>query len=443
MSTSPIELGRQGVSLVATPPTAPGRTRATTLLDALRERVTTTPGRLVLIALAVVASAVLFGVVATGAEHSRAQAAQAARSQTEPLLVQAATLYTALSDANATVTTTFLKGGLEPPGLRAHYLNDLRIASDSLATLTREVAVPAGARSAIRTVTEQLPVYSGLVEAARADNRQGFPVGAAYLRRASTLLTGTILPNADRVYATEAQRLNADYGTGTGTGTLVALIVAIVAALGLLIGAQVYVAGLSHRTLNLGMLVATLVLAAVSIWAVIGFIGEQNALARARRASDAVEVLSATQVMLSRAQSDQSLTLVNRGSDQTDPIDFKRVTRILGGLLSEANTLAQVPQSSMLNDLQAYEAQTNRVSALQLKGQLPEAIGQSGVAGATARQLNASLAAQIANAQDRFAVAASDATSSMSGLVFAIPLLTAIAALLALAGLRPRLEEYR
>src|SRR5262245_34308174 len=137
---------------VATMPLAPARTRASSRLDALRERVATTPGRLTLIAVAVVASAVFFGAIATGAEHSRAHAAQVARSQTEPLLGSAATLYTTLSDANATVTTTFLKGGLEPPALRARYVHDLRFASDSLATLTREVGRSPQARSAIRTI---------------------------------------------------------------------------------------------------------------------------------------------------------------------------------------------------------------------------------------------------------------------------------------------------
>ena len=63
----------------------------------------------------VVAGVLCFGVVATLAVHSRSKAANAARTQTEPLLVQAVTLYDSLSDANATATTTFLTGGLRRP----------------------------------------------------------------------------------------------------------------------------------------------------------------------------------------------------------------------------------------------------------------------------------------------------------------------------------------
>jgi hypothetical protein len=405
----------------------------------------------VLIAAVVVASALCFGVIATGAERSRVQAAQAVRTQTEPLLVQAATMYTALSDANATATTTFLRGGLEPPALRARYLQDLRVASDSLATLTREVGGSADTRTAVRTVTEQLPVYSGLVETARANNRQGFPVGAAYLRNASQLLTATILPNADRLYAIESSRLSAGYSTGMGALALVILILAVVVSLGLLILAQVYVARLSRRNLNLGMLLATGVLVAVSIWAVAGLIREQNALARGRRSSDSVEVLSATKVLFSRAQSDQSLTLVNRGSDETDPTDFRVVMRALApprGLLGEVTALARgagttAAANRLVTSFVGYRVQTAQVAALEKSGQLSEAIKRASSVSSIADRLNRGLAAQIAGAQARFALDAAGATSALSGLSFAIPVLSIFAAALALIGLRPRLGEYR
>jgi hypothetical protein len=396
-----------------------------------------------MIAALIVAAAVSFGVIATAAQRSRAQAAQAVRSETEPLLVHAATMYTALSDANATVTATFLKGGLEPPALRARYLRDLRTASRSLATLTSEVGASSDARAAVTTIGEQLPAYSGLVETARANNRQGLPVGAAYLRAASELLTRTILPQADRLYSIEAQRLSDNYGTGTASAALIVLILAIVVALVLLIVAQVYVARISRRNLNVGMALATVVLLGVSIWAVIGFIGEQNALARARRDSDAVEVLSATKVLLSRAQSDQSLTLVNRGSDETDPLDFAAVTKALAPLLAEVRSVGAGHAADTMAAYDSYKAQAKRVLALENSGELPSAIARSSQANSIADGLNGNLAAQIAAAQARFKHSAASATSSLSGLLIVLPVVAVVVAVLALLGLRPRLEEYR
>lgn len=193
------------------------------------------------------------------------------------------------------------------------------------------------------TISQQLPVYSGQIEAARANNRQGLPIGAAYLRQASELLTGTILPQADHLYATEAKRLADDYGTGTSTVALLGLIIVAVLMLVLLGATQLYLARTTRRILNVPLLLATLVLLAVSIWAVVGFIGEQDALGTARHDSDSVEVLSASRVLLARAQSDQSLTLVNRGSDVIDPVDLTAVMRMLSpgnGLLGAVSTLS-------------------------------------------------------------------------------------------------------
>ena len=81
----------------------------------LRGRLLTTPGRLALASILVVAGAAVCAIVTTTAERSVQRASYAAGGQTKPLLVQAVTLYTALSDANATATATFLTGGLEPP----------------------------------------------------------------------------------------------------------------------------------------------------------------------------------------------------------------------------------------------------------------------------------------------------------------------------------------
>ena len=125
-----------------------GQTRTAALWRRLRRRAITTPGKLGLVSMLVVA--LCFGVLATLAVRSRSDAAKAARTQTEPLLVQAVTLYSSLSDANATAITTFLTGGLEPAQQRAHYLQDLRLATESLTTLTREVSGSSMARAAVR-----------------------------------------------------------------------------------------------------------------------------------------------------------------------------------------------------------------------------------------------------------------------------------------------------
>lgn len=439
------------VAPVAVSPRADASGRLSRRFGLLRERTTTTPGRLALVSVLIVAGATTFGVIATSAERSRARAATAVSSQTEPLLVQAEILYTTLSDANATATTTFLNGGPEPPTRRAQYLRDLQVASDSLAALAQEVGGSPQAQAAVRTITEQLPLYAGLIDTARTNNRQGRPVGAAYLRQASTLLTSTILPAADRIYATEATRLGGDYGSGTSPVALVVLILMTLAALALLIAAQGYLSQVSRRTINIPMFAGTLVLLVASAWATVSLLSEQSSLKDARRGSDSVELLSAARVLLSRAQTDQSLTLVNRGSDETDPRDLKLVMATLApggklGWLPTSRSAAMGPSTSrILGEFDGYRSEVNRIIGLGDTAGVFVAIqrASSPQSRTIADRLNRDVETRIAGMQRRFATSAADATGALSGLTPGIPLLTALGAGLALLGLRERLGEYR
>jgi hypothetical protein len=417
----------------------------------VRERLATTPGRLVLISISVIVGAVVFGAVATGAEQSRERAAKAARSQTELLLAQATSLYTSLSDANATVGTGLLSGGLETEASRQRYQRDLVVATNALSQLTREAGTAATASVALGTIADQLPVYSGLIETARANNRLGYPIGAAYLRGAATVMT-SMLQAADHLYRTEAGRLDDDYRTGSATSTLITFAVASAIALILLVLAQWYVARISRRILNVPMVVATFAVAAVSVWGVIGLVNEQNALETAQRnGSDSVEALSAATVLLSRAQGDLSLALVSRGTDTRDPLDFKLVSGVLGrpgGVFAEIASLGRRTGTTAATmradaDYAAYQAQANQITNLEETGQTKAAIAGVQDASNISEQLSSDLGGQIGAAQARFKRSAADATSALDGLAFAIPLITVLAALLALVGLRQRINEYR
>jgi hypothetical protein len=176
-------------------------------------------------------------------------------------------------------------------------------------------------------------------------------------------------------------------------------------------------------------------LLAVSVWAVIGLVSQQNALSTAqRRGSDSVELLSAANVLLSRAQGDLSLALVNRGTDQTDPRDFARVRQEL-----TSSGLANLVGSGF----PAYLALAKRLQGLESDGQLQPAINLAPAAGDIADNLNRGLQSRIDAAQKRFESSAADASSALSGLGLAIPLVTALAGVLVVLGLRQRINEYR
>jgi hypothetical protein len=428
-------------------------------IEELRARSSTTPGRLRLAAALVVAGAIVFGALAASAVSARSQAAHSVETDTEPLLVTAEGLYASLSDADATAATTFLTGGLEPPARRERYAGDVRTASGRLATLARQAGGSAQTRAAVRTLATQLPLYSGLVEIARTDNRQGFPVGAAYLRQASTLMREQLLPAAGRLYEVEARRLSGDYRSGVSAGTLLAVIAVVCAMLGLLAAVQVYLARLTHRTFNVPTGLATALVLALGAWMIVGLIGEQNALGRAQRTgSDPVQVLSAVRILALRAQGDEGLALVARGGGEASLTDLDAVTRRLGSSGEPASLLGAAAEIARRSDSAAaidrlsatfarYLAVHRRVVALETNGRFNDAVNLA--VGPRAEELslsdalNSDLVQEISAAQRRFGSAAGDATSALGGLWLAIGLLSVLFAGLALNGVLQRLEEYR
>ena len=422
---------------------------------ALRARLRTTPGRLRLAAVVLALAAVAFGVAMATAAASRKEAADAVAARTEPLLVEADGLYASLSDADATATTTFLIGGLEPVSRRRRYVADLASASARLTSLTEQVGGSAEARGAVATVADRLPVYSGLIEAARANNRQGQPVGAAYLRRASAIMHDAILPAAARLYEIEARRLDADYGSSTSATGYVALAVAGSLLLALLVVTQLGLARFTHRILNVPLVLATVLLVAVGIWVLVAFVSAQNALSDAqRKGSDSVQVLSAVRFLALRAQRDEGLALVARGGDTQDQKDFDTVMRTLapagpGGLLGEASRLAARAGSTagidrLRSTLVAYEGVHRRVVGASSASRFTDAnrIFTDDETPISDR-LDRDLKGQVATAQGRFARSARSATSALGGLALGIAVLAASIAVLAVAGLAKRIGEYR
>ena len=92
--------------------------------------------------------------------------------------------------ADAVASSSYLVGGQEDPAQRQDYLDQIAASSDGLIEISNrvdsEAAAPLARASAL------LSQYVGLVEQARSNNRQGFPVGAAYQRQANTVMSSDV-----------------------------------------------------------------------------------------------------------------------------------------------------------------------------------------------------------------------------------------------------------
>ena len=172
---------------------------------------------------------------------------------------------------------------------------------------------PQAAR-AIAAIAASLPVYSGLVETARANNRQGFPVGAAYLRDASNLMRGRILPPP--ATSTGSSRAGSTTTSAAATRAAGSTRPARARPGPRRADRRAGAAGPPNpaRCSTSGLVAATALVVVLGAWLTIVMVRAGNARRDAQRTgSDSVQVLSAARILALRAQADESLALVARG----------------------------------------------------------------------------------------------------------------------------------
>jgi hypothetical protein len=140
----------------------------------------TTPGKLRVSRMVLVLGILLAGGVALFAANVRVETTRDIAEHLEPLNAHVTTLYRSLADADTTVAAGFLAGRVEPSQVRARYDMDLDLATGSLAQAGIQTGPEQATAVRITDITRQLPIYAGLVERARTNNRQGLTVGVAY-----------------------------------------------------------------------------------------------------------------------------------------------------------------------------------------------------------------------------------------------------------------------
>jgi hypothetical protein len=405
---------------------------------ALRPRGTSrrsTPQRLQLLSSAVIALGVvvaLVGVVTFGVLASLLGRAQADTAQ----LVRVQSIETNLLSADASATNAFLVGGLEPAAQRATYDRALNDTSALIAQAAR--AQPADA-AALAVLNQQVLDYDAAIEQARANNRQGFPVGAQYLRLASGQLRSAALPVLDELVAANAER--ADQRMSVGWGYLFPVVCLL--ALAALVAAQLELARRFHRRINPGLLAASVVLLLALVGSLIGMSVLRSHVESTRNGSFAVvNAAAGARIGANNAKANESLTLIARGSGQS----FEQAWADAGQRVQSELDVLDAPPLTAAWD--GYTAVHRAIRKLDDGGRWDQAVQQATGSGAT-------------SANARFSVLDSGLTETLQsnsgatttalgrerpGLVVAalVGLLAGLAAaLLGRRGVAARLREYR
>ncbi len=383
----------------------------------------TTPGWLRVTTVVVVVLAAVAGTVGGLALVSRAHAVGIARQTAEPLVVDAQTAVVELSGANTTVAGGFLSGPVLPVAAQAGFENDLAQAITSLTAASQRAGVGSRVTGYLQTIDTDLPVYAGIVATAEADNRQGDPVGAAYLAEANHLMEAGILPAASSLYGAEQAGLAGDDRRAITSAPVIALVIVLIILLCTLVYLQVGLVRRFRRLLNPGCLVATFAGLTLVAWLVLAVSAEGSAISQAnQRGTNPLQVLTHTRILASEARADDELTLVTRDSDPTYQRSFKsadvQLLAQLGPGPSSWTTAESQADQAGADIWQSYDLAHNRVRADDNAGDLSEAVTVDQLESSPdAASVDTALADGVDSAVASFATSANAARSDLSDLI--------------------------
>jgi len=427
----------------------------------------TTPARLRLLVALLILLSLAWGVLAALTADQHASAAADVVAVSEPLSLDAEQIYTSLSDADATAANAFLAGGLEPAKARQRYQADITqaairieaasalVGSSAARTqlpghLTKQASAAGTAvGDDLAILSGQLPAYTDEVGTARADNRLGLPLGAAYLREASGLLRETLLPAASDIYIRESTLLTSASAQATG---LPLIVVAAIAGLGLgyvLFRSSRWLSRHTHRVVNYGLLLAALAGLVSLVWLVAAFVvGRGDLLHAQQQGSAPAQAFARAEVAALQAHADESLTLIDNGGDDSYQKDYLAQQKLLGpgsGTLLAAVQATGGPGTDVAAQARAWYQAHAALRAKDGGGSHGAAVQSAlnGDAATSFARLSTTLSQGIDDHQAVFAASARSGRDAFTGLAVGMIVASLVMVGGCAWGLSRRLAEYR
>lgn len=253
---------------------------------------------------------VLFGILGAMFQLLAWQATGRAADNTEQL-VRVQQIQSSLFRADALATNAFLTGGLEQAEQREEY-------DAAIDEVLRGIADAAEAQPADRAVLADLntavSAYVAGITQARDNNRQGFPIGAQYLRQAGSTLRSEAVPMLDALVAANTSRAEDEMD---GQNTLPLFLVGV-AALVVLWWVNRQLARRFRRRFNVGLVVAGLAIALVTLIGVVASANKSGDNDDLRAGSlDLAINESSARTAANDAKAAESARLIARGSGAT------------------------------------------------------------------------------------------------------------------------------
>jgi hypothetical protein len=409
----------------------------------------TTPGRILALGAVLAMLGVLSAFATSSTIDHRQRALTTVLDHTEPLSFAAGELYTTLSVADAAAATAFIAGA-EPRPVRQRYEQAI---TDAAAALTRAASGLSDEqmRELLARINANLAVYTGLVETARTNNRAGYPVGSSYLSEASSLMQGTILPDAQRLYEEMSARVDSETTASTRIPAPVILVITATILFGAF--AHRWLARRTRRRVNIGLVAGGLAILVMVIWVGTALV-ISTAVSRSAKdtAAESLKTVTNLAITAQQARADETLSLIRRGdADARKQSYYQRIETMqqqLADYLERDDSIDKTDLANANTLLARWRAADERINAYisvgnyQAATQVALGTGEDDSTPAFDK-LEAALNSGIRESREQLRSDITNARRVLSGATIGGVVLSLGAALAVALGLWPRMAEYR
>ncbi|MDO5032307.1 hypothetical protein [Corynebacterium sp.] len=419
----------------------------------------TTPGKLFSVTLILTVALAAAGFSMSSSSASRHDDLDALLSSTEPMSNSAHHLYTNLSLADTVASTGFVQAGVESRANRDRYNEAIDAASVAATqSVLGTTADDARVRELVTFIQRELPVYTALVEKARANHRAGNPVATSYMSSASSLMRSQILPAASELFSLTSEKVSAQQQRLTRPQWVP--LSGLVAALLFLGIAQWWLWRLTRRRFNRGFLTASFLLFIALAWASgANFATWASGHQGFETVSRPWDSLTASRIEAQQMRTSETLALVRRSSQEDMTVQFSSTTYSINAALRDFEAALEdedilIPDPSLLPQahqaLEEWDASHHQLMEDLAGGDYDDAEYQATVidpqgdptAASAFNEVDRTLAGLIDQARDAMREYLADGLRAMTMVSSAVLLLTLGAIVAVWLGIRPRLQEY-
>ncbi|WP_297008997.1 hypothetical protein [uncultured Corynebacterium sp.] len=414
--------------------------------------VSTTPGLLTVVSVVLVLAILAAGGAMAASSGNRQGELNTLVNRSEPVAFSAQELFNSLSVADAVAATGFLSDSSRTADTRSSYREALDTASRAVVRAANGINDPSSREmQLILEIQEKLPTYVSQVTEAGANNRQGYPLGAAYITQASAMMQDELLPAAAELYdRTSSSVVHQQHRlTRPSWFALSGLFAAVL----MLLLAQFWLAAWSNRRINAGYATATVLMAVALIWASASALTTWHDGPRGvDGAAQPLQTLTSLRIGVQQTRSTEVLGLVQRDYTTDNQTDFTDRIATIDTRLEELRSVAGGRANRDRIDgareaLRTWDSAHANMVSLVRQGRYTEAVQAAVGSGAESvsesfTTLDSDLESLIDDSRDQLRGYLSDAGGAASRVNLLVLVLSLLSILCVIQGTRPRLQEY-